>query len=106
MRKPPINLVVSFFILIFVLSNYLKHKVMLKPAKELKKEMKVSELYLVRVSEAIDRFKNKGKVEINCGYYSCTEAELQYAIGELTKNGYKHSFGRNSHGVRTLIVTW
>jgi hypothetical protein len=79
---------------------------MLRSAKELKKEMNVSRKYLDRVTNQINRFKNKGKVIVNAGFYSCSEAELELALKELDKNGYNYHFGRNSHNVKTLIVTW
>jgi nitric oxide synthase oxygenase domain/subunit len=79
---------------------------MLKPANELRKEMKVSNAYLLKCANEINQFKDRGRAVLTCGSYSCTHAELQYAVDELKRNGYTCTFGTNSHGVGLLIINW
>ena len=79
---------------------------MLRSAKELRNEMKVSNAYLLKCADKIEQFKNTGRAVMTCGSFSCTIAELKYAVDELENKGYTCTYGANSHGVRTLIITW
>ncbi len=79
---------------------------MLKSVDELRKEMTVSDEFLKKVIRKINQFKNQGKMVICCGSYSCNNAELNLTTDTLSEKGYRCSFGSNSHGVTTLIVTW
>jgi len=78
----------------------------LKPANELRKEMKVSENYFNRLAERITRFKNHGRWDDVCDTHVCSKAELDYAVNKLESLGYSVSFKRNSHNVRCIVVTW
>jgi len=84
---------------------YFKNKVM-KTAAEMRKEIVVSDQFLLKCVRQIEEFKNTRRAVLTCGSYSCTYAELEYAKDQLKKNGYDLSHGSNSYGVRTLIITF
>jgi hypothetical protein len=78
----------------------------LKPASELRTEMKVSDNYFNRLAEKINRFKNHGRLDEVCDTHVCTKSELDYAVNRLKTLGYSISFKHNSHNVRCIVVTW
>ena len=47
-----------------------------------------------------------GRWSTAVGKYSCTPSTLNEFARILKENGFRVDYGVNSHGVKTIIVTW
>ncbi len=80
--------------------------VKLPQASELSKEKNVSDKFFLKVQAQIIKFKSHGEAQVVCDTHVCTKNELYYCLDILDSLGYKHNFYFNSHGIKTLNVTW
>jgi len=82
------------------------NSISLPHANELRKEKILNDKFFLKVQEQILKFKSHGEVHVVCDKHVCSENELHYCLNILDSLEYNHSFYLNSHGIKTLKVTW